>query len=367
MKMKIGKQQIEWLKPHRNYLIFGFIGLIIFSALAGIICNPASVGTATEADPSSTIRITISAVGDCTLGIDDCQKDLANFDKEYKKQKDVGYFFKNVAAIFAKDDLTIANFEGTLTNSTTRADKKFAFKGSPSYIKILTAAGIDAVNLANNHTYDYGTASYKDTIATLKKAKIPYFNGPSIAIKEVNQVKVGLIGINGLYGESKKKELEEAIKACKNKKAKLIIVSFHWGAEHTYSPTSTQKKLAHWAIDYGADLVIGHHPHVLQGIEEYKDKYIIYSLGNFCFGGNTNPSDKDTMIFQQTFTFKQGKLQTDDRIKIIPCSISSVQNRNNYQPTPLAGMEKLRVLKKLNKMSKAFGIAFDNYGDRKKF
>ena len=87
--------------------------------------------------------------------------------------------------------------------------------------------------------------------------------------------------------------------------AQIIIVNFHWGIEKQYTPDENQKALAHLAIDEGADLVIGHHPHVLEGIEKYNGKYICYSLGNFCFGANRNPKDKDTMIFQQTFTLKQ--------------------------------------------------------------
>ncbi|MFR5582577.1 MAG: CapA family protein [[Clostridium] scindens] len=140
--------------------------------------------------------------------------------------------------------------------------------------------------------------------------------------------------------------------ALKEAGAQLIIVNFHWGIEREYLPNDTQKKLAHLAIDEGADLVIGHHPHVLQGVEKYKDKYIAYSLGNFCFGGNSNPEDKDTMIFQQTFTFKKGVVQKNDDIQMIPCSLSSATGYNDYCPTPLEGDSKQRVLDKIEEYSK---------------
>ncbi len=139
----------------------------------------------------------------------------------------------------------------------------------------------------------------------------------------------------------------------------MIIVNFHWGIEKEYVPNDTQKTLAHLAIDEGADLVIGHHPHVLQGIERYKGKYIAYSLGNFSFGGNSNPSDKDTMIFQQTFTVADGKAETNDDINIIPCSLSSASGYNDYCPTPLEGSEKERVLEKLQEYSADFEDAPD--------
>ena len=107
----------------------------------------------------------------------------------------------------------------------------------------------------------------------------------------------------------------------------------------------------HIAVDEGADLVIGSHPHVIQVYEKYNGRYIVYSLGNFCFGGNPNPSDKDCMIFQQTFTVTGNDVATDDNINVIPCSISSVSNSNNYQPTPATGTEKTRSEAKSKKSS----------------
>ena len=97
--------------------------------------------------------------------------------------------------------------------------------------------------------------------------------------------------------------------------------------------------------------MIGHHPHVLQGIEKYNGAHIAYSLGNFCFGGNSNPSDTDSMIFQQTFTFQNGERIMDDQIQIIPCSITSSSDKNDYCPVPLEGEEKQRVLDKINEYS----------------
>ena len=119
-------------------------------------------------------------------------------------------------------------------------------------------------------------------------------------------------------------------------------------------PTEYQVNLAHSAIDNGADLVLGHHPHVLEGIEVYNGKNIVYSLGNFCFGGNSNPSDKDTMIFQQTFTVQNGELVEDNVTNIIPCSISSDSSYNNYQPTPLEGDEADRVKGRIEEYSSGF-------------
>ena len=128
----------------------------------------------------------------------------------------------------------------------------------------------------------------------------------------------------------------------------------HWGTEYEYAQNYAQTSMAHYMIDNGVDLVLGSHPHVLQGIEKYRGRYILYSMGNFCFGGNTDPADKDSMIFQQTFTFVNGELQQDDNIKIIPASVSGVSWCNNYQPVVLEGAEKQRVMEKIMRYSSGF-------------
>lgn len=300
---------------------------------------------------NKTRTITISSMGDCTLGTDENFNQSRSLNAFYNSQG-ADYFFKNVRSILEKDDLSIVNFEGTLTTSTTRAEKKFAFKADPEYVNILTSGSVEAANIANNHSSDYGEVSRTDTLEILEDAGIAAFGYEQVQLLDVNGVKVGLTGIYELAEHlGKKQQVKENIAALKEAGAELIIVNFHWGIELEYVPNETQKKLAHLAIDEGADLVIGHHPHVLQGIEKYKGKYIAYSLGNFCFGGNSNPQDKDTIIFQQTFTIEDGKLKEDDNINIIPCSVSSKSNINDYCPTPLEGDEKQRVLDKIEEYS----------------
>ena len=160
------------------------------------------------------------------------------------------------------------------------------------------------------------------------------------------------------------KILQEGIEKLKEEGTDIILACCHWGIEREYYPEDYQKKLGRKCIDWGADLVIGHHPHVLQGIEEYQGKYIVYSLGNFCFGANRNPADKDCMIFQQTFTFVEGEKQEDAPIRVIPCSVSSVSDRNDFKPTPAQGEEALRIIDKINNCSLDFGVQFDEEGYR---
>ena len=304
-------------------------------------------------DPESKkeVSITISSMGDCTLGTD------VNFNQStslnaYYNMNGPDYFFQNVRSILEKDDLSIVNMEGTLTDSTTREDKTYAFKAPAEYAGILSGSSVEAANLANNHSSDYGGQSNTDTIKALEDAGVATFGFDQTKILDIKGVKVGLTGINELAEHmGKAEQVKENIAALKEAGAQLIIVNFHWGMEKEYYPDDTQKQLAHLAVDSGADLVIGHHPHVLQGVEKYKDKYIAYSLGNFCFGGNSNPSDKDTMIVQQTFTFQKGELKESSDLNLIPCSLSSTSSHNDYCPTPLEGDEKQRVLDKITQYS----------------
>lgn len=299
----------------------------------------------------SETEVTVTAVGDCTLGSDVNFNPSNSFDTVYAMYG-ADYFLQNVRSIFEADDITFANFEGTLTTSDAREPKQFAFKGDPSYTDILKNSSVEVVTLANNHSSDYGAQSNLDTKNYLTEAGIAYCTGTEIAYQEVNGVKIACIGIYVLdTGMEKETQVRETIAAAKQEGADLIITAFHWGSEKSNYPDETQQSLAHTAVDCGADLVIGHHPHVLQGIEQYQGKYIVYSLGNFCFGGNSNPSDTDTMIFQQTFSLNQEREIVDSRVEIIPCSITSQYGWNNYQPTPQEGTEAERILNRIEEYS----------------
>ena len=320
--------------------------------------NQTAATDSQETDSSDTaisapVSLTLSVVGDCTLGTDE------TFDYDtsliaYYENYGADYFLQNVRSIFSADDLTIANFEGTLTDSDEREDKTFAFKAPASYASILSGSSVEAVNTANNHSHDYGDQGFDDTLAALDDAGIVHFGYDETAVMDIKGIKVGMVGIYELYDHlDREQQLKDNIAKVQADGAQLIVVIFHWGNETETVPDSNQTTLGRMAIDLGADLVCGHHPHVLQGIETYKGKNIVYSLGNFCFGGNSSPSDMDTMIYQQTFTIDADGVKNDNVTNIIPCSISSAayDGYNNYQPTPAEGDEATRILEKINERS----------------
>ena len=280
--------------------------------------NSETSSEAADAVVMNPVSLTLSVVGDCTLGTDETF-DYDTSLNAYYENYGSAYFLQNVKSIFSQDDLTIANFEGTLTESDAREDKTFAFKGPASFTSILTDGSVEAVNTANNHSHDYGDQSYEDTMTALDAAGIVHFGYDETAVMDVKGIKVGMVGIYELKDHlEREQQLKDNIAKVKADGAQLIVVIFHWGNETETVPDSNQTTLGRLAIDEGADLVCGHHPHVLQGIETYKGKNIIYSLGNFCFGGNSSPSDMDTMIYQQTFTITSEGVQADNVTNVIP-------------------------------------------------
>ena len=293
--------------------------------------------------------ILLSAIGDCTIGYDDNFGYSNSFNDLYDKNGP-DFFFSGVKQVLSNDDLTIANLETTFTEATVKNPKKYNFKAPPSYVDILTRGSIEVVNVANNHTYDYNEVGYQDTLKTLEKAGIPYFGYDYTYVYQKNDIKLGLGGIYCIEDRNCTKKIDKVLNILKKQDVEAIILSFHWGIEYDYDQSSIQTYLAHYAIDNGVDLVLGHHPHVLQGIELYKNKYIVYSLSNFSFGGNKNSRDKDSMIFQMKMIFSN-KTLTNTNISVLPVRISTYDNRNDYRPRLVEGEEKIRILKKIQTYS----------------
>lgn len=308
--------------------------------------------------------VLVSCVGDCTIGTDDKFNKSSTLPAIVQaKNNDMSYLFKNVLSIFNSDDITTANLETTFTNSNAKRNKggtvSYNFKASPEFAKSLNDGSIEAVNISNNHIYDYNQQGFNDTIDTLKNNNINYFGEGNKWITTINNVKFGFLGYQGWSSDdSFLQKIKNDIAALKAENC-IVIINFHWGEENKYTPNETQKKLAHYSIDNGADLIIGHHPHVIEGIEKYKNRIICYSMGNFCFGGNSNPSDKDSFILQSKFNFTNKEF-TQLEVKIIPCSISSTNSFNDYCPTPMKDDKKINFINKLNSLSLNLDFKLDD-------
>ena len=308
--------------------------------------------------------ITVTATGDCTLGKMQDHGYSGSFNAYYDSYGE-DYFFDGVRDVFESDDFTIVNLECVLSNSEARVDKTYNLKGKPEYVGIMSGSSVEACSLGNNHSRDYGEQSLKDTQNVLDEAGIVYAYNDHIGTYTTDEgMTIGVVSASLLsMSADYENYLYNGIQRLKEQGTDLIIASCHWGIEREYYPNDYQKRVAHELIDKGADLVIGHHPHVLQGVELYNGKIICYSLGNFCFGGNRNPSDKDTMMFQQTFTYVDGVLQTDVNAKIIPCMLSSTSSYNDFKPTITTDDRKGLIIDNVNTYSEPYSnIRFSDSG-----
>lgn len=330
-------------------VVVSFLG---YKIITGMVSDTATVNEdnieeVIVEESKEPVTVKITAVGDCTFGTDVSYGMSGSFMEMYDAQGPE-YFLSKVKYLFEEDDITIINMEGTLTEDTSQiVEKRFNFRGEPEYVEIMTSSSVEAANLANNHSYDYGQVGYEDTVRNIDESGVASFGLDRIAYMDIEGVKVALVGIYAWeVGAEAKDEVIIRMTEAKDNGANLIITSFHWGEELDESPVDYQVMLGQTAIDYGSDLVVGHHPHIIQGMDEYKGKYIFYSLGNFSFGGNRNPNDKDSLIYQQSFTLLDGEI-IDTSVNLIPCSVTSVTSKNNFQPMVSEGTEKTRIAEKI--------------------
>ncbi|GAA0071987.1 CapA family protein [Clostridium sardiniense] len=378
------KKQIKKRRILRNRILFFGLLFIVIGGTGYIIHNYTSSKTLKstennsknssqaetpkeEETPPKKEEILLTAAGDFTLGTDD------SFDKATSLPAAVSasgnnysYLLKNVKDIFEGDDYTLVNLETTFTNSTNKLDKghaiQFHFKGPSEFAKILTSSSIEGVTIANNHIYDYGKQGFNDTVNTLKNNKVDITGEGYVIEKEIKGIKFGFLGYQAWdNGQKIKDKISKDIKILKDKGTQVIIPYFHWGIEKDSKPSEYQIDLAHFAIDSGASMVLGSHPHVIQTLENYKGKLIAYSLSNFCFGGNSNPADKRTFILQSKFDF-EGDTLKDIEYKVIPATISSVSNKNDYIPTVATGEKGKTILNYINSLSPTLkGSISDSY------
>jgi len=302
--------------------------------------KPAETGEPVETDePAERVELLISAAGDVTLGGNRRgNPSTTPYLREFSRQgNDYGFAFRNVRDILSQDDVTIVNFEGTLTNSTNGNGNEFQFRVDPSHAQVLTLGSVEMVTLENNHMMDFGQAGLVDTIAALDAAGIPWARRYSRAEYTVKGVTVGLLAyqtFGGLHDQIRAQlpgDIAEARKTCD-----VVIVYYHWGAEMDYAPNGAQISLGRATVDAGADLVLGSHSHRINPIELYNGRYIVYSLSNFSFSGNSKPSDMRTFLFQIKLLAGGGQPVEYVGMRIVPMSISSSSDTNDFAPRPYA-------------------------------
>ncbi len=289
--------------------------------------------------------VTITFLGDCTIGGEDRLKQFDYSFDGYLRQYGYDYFFREVQPVIAKDDLTIANLEGCFLNYESAAvEKTYNFRGSKDYVQVLTGSSIEAVSIANNHIMDYGYDGVTHTVNTLDAASLPWFGTfearEQTWVWQRDDIKIGFVSMEISYWYYRHRNLlKSQVQALRDEGCDVVICVMHGGEEYRARHLRIQEQFAHAVLDYGADIIVGHHPHVLQGIEVRDGKTICYSIGNFVFGGNAKVRAPYTAMFQFTLSFSETGDYLGHRLNIIPALPSGDKENNNYQPVLATGTD----------------------------
>ena len=302
-----------------------------------------------EEEPSWPRTFTVTVAGDTTLGSTDDLRKRDDCFERVAEEKGYGWFFSGLTALFGTDDLTLVNFEGTLTEETQKKEKKFNFKGPAEYNDILTLGSVEAVTIANNHTLDYGEAGREETIENLTQAGLTVSGNGILGVFEKDGVKVGMTGYCFPYADGKK-DITKDVKALREMGCQIVIASFHWGSEYREDFTAEQRSIGRAAFQAGADIVVGHHPHIVQGIEQYGDSYILYSVGNLVFGGNVDPDDRDAYAARLTFTVYEDRCDPPE-LTIVPLRLTALDKGTDYRPVLAEGEEAERIVSRILRRS----------------
>ena len=295
--------------------------------------------------------LTVSFIGDCSIGELPTSAGKAGSYTATVDEHGYDWPFSLVREYLDGDDFTFANNEVNFTSRTRHQDKKTNLKAPAQYAQVYLHSGVDAVNTANNHAMDFYDGGYTDTLAALDSYEIPHFGTlypgtkraqDRLGMYEVKGIKIGAVGFS-YPQDSDVKKISARIEQMRQEGCDLVIVSLHWGREVQTTPQSWQFSYARKLIDAGADVIWGHHPHILQQVQFYNGKPIFYSTGNFTFGSMSNV-DPDTGIFQLRYEISDNEIQLKN-FTVIPCR---TQGKGDYRPYPLTDPEeKKTMLKKL--------------------
>lgn len=318
------------------------------------------ISLATVSAQSDSGTVSILAVGDVMTG-----GSMA----PWVNDSGADYPFSNTRSLIQQADIAVCNLEAPYGTKGKAFDKKFTFLVPPRLAAGIKEAGFDVVAMANNHMMDYGPEPLKATLVLLDSLGIAHSGAGTTlagarkpAIVERNGIKVAFLSYSRVHptqfwataqkagtAPAYENQIKEDIQSSKEL-ADLVVVSFHWGAELMDTTKLYQRTLAHFCIDQGADLVLGHHPHILQGMELYQGKLIAYSLGNFAFGSRSRKCTESVILKTE---FDSTGLK---RIELVPLCVDN--NRVFFRPTKLSGPEGLAVLENLARLSRDLGFEF---------
>ena len=298
-------------------------------------------------------QITLTFGGDCVLGTREEWTEDADTFLTCVERNGLDWCFANLRDLFAEDDLTMLNLECVLQdgNRGHNSRKQHTFRGQTGYAEMLTGASVELVNLANNHYIDYNQSGEKSTKAALDAYDISYCGYRNLYVLKTQGIKIGFGGCRETEWLQNKAIVYRDIQALKKKGCDVIVYSCHWGKEYSPTHNDTQTRMAQYAVNSGADIIVGTHPHVVQGVEvlessdQKRKAIVLYSLGNLVFGGTHDMKTFDAMLAQATLCFDdQGAYQSAE-ITLLPVLTSGSIPRNDFQPVLAQGDDATRILR----------------------
>lgn len=300
--------------------------------------------------------ITLTCTGDALLGSNDKVSGEAYAFQRYIETYGYAYPFEKLQSLMAQDDITLVNLECVFNDNGSPQTSRFRFRGPTDYAAILPACSIEVANLANNHSGDYGQTGYNSTIAALEAAGVKYCGSTEYGnfgcYVEIDGIRIGFVGVLPLHYKDHPKDVERCFQELKAAGCQVIVASLHCGAEYNDIHGNIHDKYGKILRGYGANLIIGNHPHVPQGINVVDGVTQIYSLGNSSFGGNTGVDEEvhciQSAVAQFALTFEDGRY-VGHQLTLWPIHISGVSPENNYQPVLVSGQEAQVVMKRIQK------------------
>lgn len=321
------------------------LSLLLALLLVGL-CLPAFART----------QVLMSFTGDCTLGSENYLRGRPTSFDSYIRQFGYAYPFAKVQHLFSRDDVTVINFEGVLyEHEANKVKKTYNFRGPLDFANILTEGSVELCFLGNNHVEDYGRPGFNSTIEAIEAVGKNWFAvtpfGSRVHVYEKNGIRIGFTGIYVSTWARDPLSLRESFDELKKQDCDFIVGIMHGGGEYSGRQGRGMERLAQAMVSHGAGLVVGHHPHVLHGIELMGDATVLYSLGNFSFGGNAQLRSTQTMVAQVRLDFADDGRYLGQQLIIHPAHPSGTLQYNNFQPVPVSGRDAESIMQLLQRMS----------------
>ena len=299
-------------------------------------------------DPPDNTTITLTFLGDCILGGEEKDRRKPESFDSVAAEKGFDWPFSGLYNLLSCDDYTLINLEGVLKDDEggKAAGRLHNFRGPSTFARMLPLGSVEGVNLANNHYGDYQRAGRESTLSALEENGIRYSGWGHLDIFEKDGVRIGFGGIREAVWLQDRAQMALDIQALKDQGCHFIVYSCHFGQEYAARHNALQTEMARAAVDAGADLIIGHHPHVVQGVESYGGGVILYSLGNATFGGNLKLSEFEALTARITLHFRYQRL-SGGTLRLIPILTTGTRPDNDFRPIPAQGEDAARILSRI--------------------